>query len=178
MLMSTIDLKYKDKYLKYKNKYLKLKGGANDVFIDKRLYIGTSKIQGAEWGVFASELIPKGTVIETARTLKLKDDHIFQEDNILNDYVYKFDDRHSILALGYGSLFNHNDDPHVEYNIVDNKISYTTVKDIKPNEEVYISYGDKWWRNRKGQDGKEEETKEEETKEEETQKEETKEEKK
>ena len=166
--MSNID--YKNKYLKYKNKYLKLKGGAEDIFTDKRLYVGKSKLDGAEWGVFSSEPISKGTVIEVTRTLKLKDDHLSHDDNILNDYVYKLDDDHSVIALGYGSLFNHHDDPHIEFDIMDRKISYTTIKDIKPNEEVFISYGDDWWRNRKGK--KEEETKEEETKEDETKEEE------
>jgi SET domain-containing protein len=163
MIIFTKDLKYKDKYLKYKNKYLKLKGGSDDIFTDKRLYIGKSKLDGAEWGVFASEPISKGTVIEITRTLKLKDNHLSHDDNILNDYVYKLDDDHSVIALGYGSLFNHNDDPHIEFDIMDNKISYTAIKDIKPDEELFISYGDEWWQNRKG---KKEETKEKEEEEE------------
>ena len=120
-----------------------------DIFIDKRLIIKRSKIDGADWGIFASDAIPKGTVIEKARTLKLKNIHLFQENNILNDYVFRLDDNHSLVVLGFGSLFNHSDDPHVLWKIVDNTMVYTTIKDIKPNEEIYISYGNDWFKNRK-----------------------------
>ena len=120
-----------------------------DIFIDKRLYISKSPLKGADWGVFADSFIPKGTTIEVARTLKLKNEHLFQEGNMLNDYVFKLDDKHSLIALGFGSLFNHNDKPHVSYKVTDGKVYYFTLKDIHPNDEIFISYGENWWKNRK-----------------------------
>lgn len=68
---------------------------------------------------------------------------------MLNDYVFKLNDKYSLLALGFGSLFNHHNDPHINYNVTDGKVYYVTVKDILPNEEIFISYGDHWWKDRK-----------------------------
>jgi SET domain-containing protein len=119
-----------------------------DIFIDKRLYVARSPLKGADWGVFASEPIPKGTTIEVARTLKVKNKNLFQDDNMLNDYVFKLNDKYSLLALGFGSLFNHHDDPHVNYNVTDGKVYYESVKDILPDEEIFISYGENWWKTR------------------------------
>jgi SET domain-containing protein len=120
----------------------------HDIFIDKRLYVANSPMKDAEWGVFTDSFIAKGTTIEIARTLKLKNEHLFQDGNMLNDYVFKLDDKHSLLALGFGSLFNHSDKPLVSYRVTDGKVFYYTLQDIFPNDEITISYGDNWWKNR------------------------------
>jgi SET domain-containing protein len=119
-----------------------------DIFIDKRMYIARSPMKGAEWGVFSDSFIPKGTTIEIARSLKLKNKHLFQDDNILNDYVFKLDDKHSLIALGFGSLFNHSDNPNVTYRVTDGKVFYTTTTEIYPDKEIFVSYGDTWWKSR------------------------------
>ncbi len=120
----------------------------SNIFIDKRLYVAKSPMKGAEWGMFSDSFIPKGTTIEIARTLKIKNEFLFQQGNILNDYVFKLDEKHSALALGFGSLYNHSDKPHLSYKVSDNKVTYYTTQDIFPNEEIFISYGDSWWKNR------------------------------
>jgi SET domain-containing protein len=124
------------------------------IYIDKRIYIGKSPIPHGEWGVFASSFIPNGTTIEIARALKVKNDFLFQKGNILNDYVFKYDDDHSMIALGYGSLFNHSKDPAIEYKVKKDRVIYYTIKDIYPDEEIFISYGDHWWKNRGIKPGK------------------------
>ena len=124
------------------------------IFIDKRLYIAKSPITGAEWGVFTDSFIPKGTVIEIARTLKLNNNHLFQNKNILNDYIFKLDEYNSLISLGFGSLYNHSENPHVNYHVTDGLIRYTTIRDIFANEEIFVSYGDNWWQNRKIKPGK------------------------
>lgn len=119
-----------------------------DIFIDRRLYISKSPLDGADWGVFAESFIPKGTTIEIARTLKIKNKYLFQDGNPLNDYVFRLDEKNSILALGFGSLFNHSNNPHVTYKVTDGKVYYITEMDIYPGDEIFISYGDSWWKNR------------------------------
>jgi len=119
-----------------------------DIFIDKRLFVKKSPMKDAEWGVFTDSFIPKGTTIEIARTLKLKNEHLFQDGNIMNDYVFKLDDKHSLIALGFGSLFNHSENPLVSYKVTDGKVFYYTLQDVFPNDEITISYGDNWWKNR------------------------------
>ena len=119
-----------------------------DIFIDRRLYISRSPLPGADWGVFAESFIPKGTTIEIARTLKIDNKYLFQEGNPLNDYVFRLDKKNSILALGFGSLFNHNNNPSVTYSVTDGKVYYVTDVDIFPGDEIFISYGDSWWKTR------------------------------
>ena len=119
-----------------------------NIFIDKRLFVAKSPMKDAEWGVFTDSFIPKGTTIEIARTLKLKNEHLFQDGNIMNDYVFKLDDKHSLIALGFGSLFNHSENPLVSYKVTDGKVFYYTLQDVFPNDEITISYGDNWWKNR------------------------------
>jgi SET domain-containing protein len=119
-----------------------------DIFTDRRLFVSESKFPGAELGMFSESFIPSGTIVEIARTLKLKNEHLFQPGNILNDYVFKLDDKHSIIAFGCGSMYNHSDDPHLTYKVTDGKIYYKSIKDIFPGDEVTISYGTDWWKNR------------------------------
>jgi SET domain-containing protein len=117
-----------------------------DIFIDSRLKIEKSVLPGAEWGVFATEDIPKDVIIETARALKIKNSD--STGNILNNYVYRWDDDTCLIAFGFGSLYNHSDDPHITYVVKEDRIEYYTIRDIKKGEEVFISYGVDWLKNR------------------------------
>ena len=68
----------------------------NDIFIDKRLYIDKSRIENAGYGVFTESFIKKDTVIEISKVLKVANINVFQRDNILNDYIFKFDDKNFV----------------------------------------------------------------------------------
>lgn len=118
------------------------------IFIDKRLYVGNSKLPGADYGVFSHSFIPAGTLIEVARALKVNSKHIFQKGNILTDYVFNLDNDNCVIAFGFGSLYNHNDDPHITYTVTEGKVYYKTIKDIYPDEEIFVSYGKNWWASR------------------------------
>ena len=120
----------------------------SDIFIDKRLYIGNSTISGAKYGVFSSSFIPNGSKIEVARALQVDNRNIFQKDNILADYVFNYQDGKCLVAFGFGSLYNHNNNPQVSYTVSEDKVYYHTIKDIYPNDEVFISYGYNWWGSR------------------------------
>jgi SET domain-containing protein len=51
--------------------------------------------------------------------------------------------------LGYGSLYNHSDEPNAEYtHEADDAYSFMAVRDIAAGEEITISYGDEWWETR------------------------------
>ena len=121
----------------------------NDIFIDKRLYIDKSRIENAGYGVFTESFIKKDTVIEISKVLKVANINVFQRDNILNDYIFKFDDNHSAVALGYAMLYNHSDNPNINYTIIEDKIIFQAIKDIFTREEICNSYGKKYWEMRK-----------------------------
>lgn len=54
------------------------------------------------------------------------------------------------LFLGYGSIYNHSDDPNADY-IINIKKRITTIRaerTIQKGEEIFLSYGDDWFSSR------------------------------
>ena len=115
----------------------------------KKIYIADSKIRNPKnsefvsgKGVFASEDIKKGEIIEVAPILILEfTDFIDTKWNLLFEYYFWMDD-FVVLALGYGSLYNHSKNSNVRYEINSEKkvITFTATKNIKKDEEIYFNY--------------------------------------
>jgi hypothetical protein len=114
------------------------------------LYLAPSNIQGAGMGVFCKIDIPKDTIVESASTIPMPPSNV--ENTVLMDYVFNnpYSDNEFLIAFGYGSMYNHSDDPQMiyEYDADTKQIIYKAIKDIKANEELYISYGENWWTGR------------------------------
>lgn len=114
------------------------------------LYLDDSKIEGAGKGVYSKIDILKGTIIEIACVLPIET--CIVNDTQLIDYLFRnpYKKGESLIAFGYGSMYNHSDDPHVEfeYDKLINKMIYRAIKDIKAHEEIYVSYGEGWWKDR------------------------------
>lgn len=120
-------------------------GSSGGIFIDNCLYVKHSPKGG--YGVYTSKFIPAGKTIEVARTLKIKDK---ERKNLkeLAKYDYNIDLKTTCVALGYGSLYNHDANNNVEYSNTygdDNLMHYTTLKDVEPHQELYINYGDDYF---------------------------------
>lgn len=100
-------------------------------------------ISGKGRGVFATELIESGEIIEVCPVLDLPTIPEF-DDYLLNDYRFKFGEENYkfVLSLGYGSLYNHNDDNNADWrNLYDiNVIEFYSLRVIKPGEEICIRY--------------------------------------
>lgn len=115
----------------------------------RKIYIADSKIPNPKneefisgKGVFASENINKGEIIEVAPILILEfSDFIDTKWNLLFEYYFWLDD-FVVLALGYGSLYNHSKNPNAEYKIKqkDKTITFSAIKNIQKNEEILINY--------------------------------------
>lgn len=52
-----------------------------------------------------------------------------------------------LLALGVASLFNHSDEPNLDYRIDKTRkiITFVAARDIKASEELTFYYGSKLW---------------------------------
>jgi hypothetical protein len=111
----------------------------SDIFIKKCLYISKSNKGG--FGVFTSQFIPIGTVIEISHTIPLTVNER-NSSKILSLYDYNIDQDNTCIALGYGSIYNnckyHN---NVVYKYKDGKMIYKTDKNIYPHCELYVDYG-------------------------------------
>lgn len=81
------------------------------------IYIAESPLGGR--GVFTTEFIPVGTLIEIAPVIVLaeQDLKLIHDHTILHDYYFLWTDdgKSAAIALGYGSLYNHSYMPNAEY---------------------------------------------------------------
>ena len=111
------------------------------------LYIKKSNIENAGRGVFTKVDIQKDTEVEKACLVKIQAKSV--EDTPLQDYVFQnpYNKKQNFVAFGYGSMYNHSNDPNIHYYYDKNKncMVYEALRDIKADEELYISYGEEWW---------------------------------
>lgn len=111
----------------------------------KKIYISNSKIHGL--GVFALEKIYTGEVFEICPVIDIG--LTKEPSHILIDYRFnwpqgKLDWDKQVVSAGYGMLYNHSDDYNALWrsNIEDNSFEFYAVKEINPNDEIFIYYGD------------------------------------
>jgi SET domain-containing protein len=100
-------------------------------------------------GVFTSENIDKGTVIEISPVIVLSGaERKLLDQTLLHDYIFEWgDDRKSCcMALGYIPLYNHSYRSNCEYEMdFDGRvISVKAVRFIKAGEEIFINYNGDW----------------------------------
>ncbi len=111
----------------------------------KKIYIKPSKIPEAGRGVFAKVDIKKGDTIEIAPVVELPaGDQSPATDSHLIKYLFFFGEKkeRSAIALGYGSIYNHSDNPNATYSINPDKktINFVSAKDIKRDDEITFNY--------------------------------------
>lgn len=106
------------------------------------LQIRPSLIAGR--GVFALKKIKKGEIIEECPVLFVKE---YCES--LKNYFFNWSEDPPVgaLPLGYGLLYNHADAPNASWSVdPDRKLMiYTAVNDIAADDEIFVSYGDRWF---------------------------------
>ena len=94
------------------------------------------------YGCFVTEPIKKGEVIEICKVIPAR----VKNYSWLDLRIFK-----PVLALGYGSLYNHSDTPNVSRdNFMDELFIFKSLTDIGVGEELLVNYGDSYWKNKKG----------------------------
>jgi uncharacterized protein len=111
-----------------------------------KIGVGYSKID--ERGVFCVDYIKSGECFEEAPVVILPAGEV--KETALMDYTFKLNATEYALALGYGSLYNHRNQPMAEWKIDETRktISFFALRDIEPGEEIFISYGKSYWKSR------------------------------
>lgn len=98
--------------------------------------------RGKGRGVFATYQIGKNEVFHVAPVLLINRTTPL---GVLDHYVFHWSKEEVALALGYGSLFNHSNQPNAEFEQVLDKtfpaIKFKAKKTINPGNEIYINYG-------------------------------------
>ncbi|OBZ90355.1 SET domain-containing protein 7 [Choanephora cucurbitarum] len=99
-------------------------------------------------GVFTNEPLGRNTLIEISPILFFNAAEYEEHGKytILDHYTYCWKDGFA-LALGLGSMFNHDNSPNVGFirDIPNKLIRYVTLRPIEKGEELCISYGQHLW---------------------------------
>jgi hypothetical protein len=96
-------------------------------------------------GVFASEPITAGTVVEISPVLVLgAEDRKKVEETLLYDYIFEWgeDSKGACVALGYLSIYNHSYNANCLYEMdfEAQTMRIIAVKKIAAGEELFINY--------------------------------------
>jgi len=101
-------------------------------------------------GLFSCAVISPGTLIHDApciRVVKNEYDN-FMRFTVLEHYLFNAAGGDKLLALGYGSLFNHSRSPNVDYRVDASNLCiryFAGHRTIQEDEELCISYGGNLW---------------------------------
>jgi SET domain-containing protein len=115
----------------------------NEIHPPTKIYIKFIKNKKG-WGVFCKEKILKGESVE--KCYGIVDNYTTSP---LKDYAFSINKNGSgddlIHLLGYGSIYNHNDDANIIWKVVEtNIIEFIAIKDIEIDEEICHNYGKRY----------------------------------
>jgi SET domain-containing protein len=112
--------------------------------INPKLYVKyIDNIKG--FGVFSNAIINKGDIIEDCYSLLI---HNTAKD--YEPYYFYFRGDTKLLPLGFGCIYNHNDNPNIEWKIIDEDkkiIRFYAINDIDIDDELCHNYGTHYWKN-------------------------------
>ncbi len=108
-----------------------------------KIFVKKSPTHG--YGVFAGKSIKKNEKIEECYVLISRKGG----DKALEDYYFDAKGKCAIF-LGFGSIYNHAEEPNATYTINRTKHIATikATENIAKGNEILISYGDKWFSDR------------------------------
>ncbi len=115
------------------------------IVASEKLYIAPSKIHNAGRGVFAGKTIKKGTCIEICPVIPISEsDTSNLTESVLITYFYYFGKKkeRSLVALGFGSIYNHSHQPNAIYKEKPNEqvIEFWSSEEIKKGAEITVNY--------------------------------------
>lgn len=111
------------------------------------LRIGESRTVPNGKGVYALKDFKRGQVVERCPVLRQREGEVRGQ---LNDYVFDLGDGEVGVVWGYGSMYNHSENPHLNYTYDPERkeMDFVAVRPIRKGEEIFSSYGRQWWRDR------------------------------
>ena len=100
-------------------------------------------------GVFTTEDIEKGTVVEIAPVIVMtREERKLLDQTLLHDYIFEWgqDPKGCCMALGYIPIYNHSYRSNCEYEMdyEEELISVKAMRFIKAGEELSINYNGDW----------------------------------
>lgn len=107
------------------------------------LYIAFEDIKGR--GVYTALPIKSGEIIESAPILLIPAQQVpIIQKTVIYDYYFVWgpENKEAVLALGFGSIYNHASDPNATFirDYGSDSIVFQAIKDIEPGTEITINY--------------------------------------
>jgi SET domain-containing protein len=125
-----------------------------------KIKVGNSFKKDIGRGVFATKDIESGEIVERCPMVQLSFRTRYHHDPQLSRYLYtqascpceqcKIHGAYMYMVLGYGMIYNHQDDPNTEWYFHYNE-KYSDViatRPIKEGEEIFVSYGGNYFTKR------------------------------
>ena len=123
---------------------------SNPKWFMKKVEVKESTIHEGGLGVFATDHIEKHEMFESAPVLlwhkDLLADYIELHDakHILADHVFIWEGATHAFCLGYGTIYNHSNEPNAMHRLVHDskhpRIEFIAKRDIEPGEEICHHY--------------------------------------
>ena len=98
-------------------------------------------------GVFTSESLRKGTIVEVAPVIVMEQsDRVLLDQTLLHDYIFEWNKNQCCMALGYVPMYNHSYTANCEYTMEydQEQIVITTIRPVNKGEELFINYNGDW----------------------------------
>lgn len=119
------------------------------LFKSNKIKVGNSLIHGR--GVFATDFIQNGEVLEECHFIEILEKDFNKIDKSIQDicYVWPFISSEEpglfishVIVLGFGSIYNHSDDNSAIWTTDIDRHCYVfkAIRDINPGEEILINY--------------------------------------
>jgi len=128
-----------------------------ELMVPSKIRLGYSDVHFR--GVFATADIGEGELIERCPVVALAWRTNYQKDPVVWAYMYtnscpcdecKRHGAHFVMVMGWGQIYNHQDDNNAVIKI-DMRLQIADIvakKKILKGEEIFVSYGDKYFQNR------------------------------
>lgn len=112
-------------------------------------YLFVDETAGMGRGVFTSESIPAGTVVELSPVIVMSsEERTLLDKTALHDYIFEWGKNKDkcCMALGLVPVYNHSYKSNCEYfmDYEDDTIMVKTVRLIENGEELTINYNGDW----------------------------------
>jgi SET domain-containing protein len=107
------------------------------------LYATSSPLGGR--GVFTFEPISAGSLLEICPVILIPEEQVEAiHKTVLHDYYFLWgpEEKQAVIALGFGSLYNHSFQPNAEYEVDQDNLSlnFYALRDLQPGEEITVNY--------------------------------------
>lgn len=128
-----------------------------DLPVPNKITLGYSNIHFR--GVFATEDIEEGELIERCPTVTMAWRTNYQKDPTVWAYMYtnscpceecKRHGAHFIMVMGWGQIYNHQDNNNasIKINMKDNVADVVANRKIRKGEEIFVTYGERYFKGR------------------------------